>query len=740
MQKVGLVTRQHQEAGSILVIGAGRTNDITNELVALTGVPLGDSDLGSFAATIYGLRIPDNSDNKEAFQYLSTWVDNAYEKARQAELGVGSLDQDFQDLVTYHGRYNTEAAARTVANGDFYVEFFYTARPDGDGLDEDPQSDAGVPALSYVERRIYFSDKFNADPTVSSDWTAYTTQPADDTIYADAKTALLAGLNDTDATANTRGTLPLSLKIERRVTSDLLLEDYPGAVLACSVRKVSGAYTGDCMTVRRASDNTEQDIGFDASGNLDTAAIATFCGTSSGYVSKWYDQSGSSNDWVQTGASNQPQIYDGSQVLKVNTKPSIRFLDTPSYMQQATQAMPTSGGYAFAMMGVNPTATNRAFGVIGSNNAAVVAGLARDGNVGANVINMTVSGYYVNGTQITSPNQDKLYDAAQEQGLIHLADYANTSGTNYNYWPSYPHLTFYANAQMQEFIAYHSDQSSNQSAIETDMQTYYDVDTTDNLLETYSGAVAAYSVRKVSRYSTTLCMRVREDSGNTETDIGFDSSGDLDTAAIATHCGTANGYVVKWYDQSGNGNHGTQTTAANQPLIYNGSAIITKNGKPAAQFDGTNDNIELPDSVLPSTVETCSAFTVQANTGGISFQLGDESTAARWYQSYVNAGTEWAGYANSVTTINLGASSDTQKLITAIAGSTQTNYQAFVNGTAKGSATLSTNAPNSGRGEISRPALPMNGTFQEAIVYHSDQSSNRSGIESNINTYYSIYS
>ena len=747
VQKVALVTKVSSNASSndgwAIVMGAGRVNDQNNEIVRLIGRR---NEVGVFDGSTTdtslgpspGAPIADDSTIYDALTAITQdlGVPNDGSVTEDKIVDGSVTDSKLASGGQYHGAYNTEAAARTVANGDYYVELFYTARPDGDGLDEDPQSDASVPALSFVERRLYFSDKFNADPTVSSDWTAYTTQPADDTSYADAKTALLAGLNDTDATANTRGTLPLSLKIERRVTSDLLLEDYPGAVLACSVRKISGAYTGDCMTVRRSSDNTEQDIGFDASGNLDTAAIATFCGTSSGYVSKWYDQSGNSNDWVQTGASSQPQIYDGSQVLKVNTKPSIRFFDTPSYMTQATQALPTSGGYAFAVMGVNPTATNRAFGVLGSNTIGVVAGLARDGNTGANVIGMTVSGYYVNGTQITSPNQDKLYDAAQEQGLFHLANYANTSGVNYNYWPSYPHITFYANAQMQEFIAYHSDQSSNQSAIEADMQTYYDVDTTDNLLEDYSGAAAAYSVRKISRYSTTLCMRVREDSGDTETDIGFDANGELDVAAIIEHCGTANGYVVKWYDQSGNANHGTQTTAANQPLIYDGSAIITKNGKPAAQFDGTNDGIELPDDVLPSTIETCSAFTVQANTNGISFQLGDESTAARWYQSYVTSGTEYAGYAGAVTAINLGASSDTQKFITAIAGATQTNYQAFVNGTAKGSQLLSTNAPASGRGEISRPALPMTGTFQEAIVYHSDQSTNRTAIESNIDTYY----
>ena len=68
VQKVGLVTRSHASNGSILIIGAGRTNDINNELVALTGVALNASNLGTFTGTI----ITDNTDIKTALQELET--------------------------------------------------------------------------------------------------------------------------------------------------------------------------------------------------------------------------------------------------------------------------------------------------------------------------------------------------------------------------------------------------------------------------------------------------------------------------------------------------------------------------------------------------------------------------------------------------------------------------------------------------------------------------------------------
>jgi hypothetical protein len=56
------------------------------------------------------------------------------------------------------------------------------------------------------------------------------------------------------------------------------------------------------------------------------------------------------------------------------------------------------------------------------------------------------------------------------------------------------------------------------------------------LLDTYTGAGGAYSVRLLRTAYTGDAMRIREDSGNTETDIGFDSNGDLDTAAIKSFC------------------------------------------------------------------------------------------------------------------------------------------------------------------------------------------------------------
>ena len=86
-----------------------------------------------------------------------------------------------------------------------------------------------------------------------------------------------------------------------------ILDNYPGASAAYSLRKVRTAYTGSAIRVRR-SDNQEMDIAFDTSGSLDTTSLLTFVGSGNGFVTTWYDQSGNNKHIVQITAASQPYI------------------------------------------------------------------------------------------------------------------------------------------------------------------------------------------------------------------------------------------------------------------------------------------------------------------------------------------------------------------------------------------------------------------------------------------------
>jgi hypothetical protein len=108
-------------------------------------------------------------------------------------------------------------------------------------------------------------------------------------------------------------------------TASLLLDLYPSAAAAYSVRKLRTLYTGNAIRVRRSSDNTESNIGFTALGNLDESALTTFCSGTNGFVTTWYDQSGNGLNVTQSSATKQPQIVNAGAVILQNSKPALKF-------------------------------------------------------------------------------------------------------------------------------------------------------------------------------------------------------------------------------------------------------------------------------------------------------------------------------------------------------------------------------------------------------------------------------
>ena len=94
------------------------------------------------------------------------------------------------------------------------------------------------------------------------------------------------------------------------------------ATAAYSTRRLKGAYAGNAMRVRRSSDNAEQDIGFASDGTLNQAALLSFVGSGSGYVSIWYDQVGGKN-LTQTITAYQPTIAVSGAVYKIGGTPTL---------------------------------------------------------------------------------------------------------------------------------------------------------------------------------------------------------------------------------------------------------------------------------------------------------------------------------------------------------------------------------------------------------------------------------
>jgi hypothetical protein len=111
----------------------------------------------------------------------------------------------------------------------------------------------------------------------------------------------------------------------------------------------------------------------------------------------------------------------------------------------------------------------------------------------------------------------------------------------------------------------------------------------------FTGAYDAYEsslvhvyepARRVLTSYTGDLIRLRRDSDDAESDFGYDSDGNLDTAEIQSWLdadGASNAYVVTIYDQV-NGDDIAQATKADQPLYV----ASLQNGRPGMRLDGSN--------------------------------------------------------------------------------------------------------------------------------------------------------
>jgi hypothetical protein len=98
-----------------------------------------------------------------------------------------------------------------------------------------------------------------------------------------------------------------------------LLDGFPGAALAFSMRRLNSAYNGPVIRVRRSSDNAEMDINFDpTTGYVSRTEIINFCTNSTGYITTVYDQSGNDNHLVQPIASYQAYTYTNNGYVNYN--------------------------------------------------------------------------------------------------------------------------------------------------------------------------------------------------------------------------------------------------------------------------------------------------------------------------------------------------------------------------------------------------------------------------------------
>lgn len=272
-------------------------------------------------------------------------------------------------------------------------------------------------------------------------------------------------------------------------------------------------------------------------------------------------------------------------------------------------------------------------------------------------------------------------------------------------------------------------------------------------LDIYTGASMAYSLRKLRSAYTGSAITVRRSSDNVSADIGFTSSGQLDTTSLLNHCGVNSGYITKWYDQSGNGVNIEQITFASQPMIVNTGSLITSSGSVCMQFDGVDDHLTVLNSLFSGTNKPISTYqvleysTLKYNeTLTISRESGPsacEFIIPFRSDSNTSYALAWRDSGCSIKSNTFGTPTTGKQLLSQWSNGTTTsnnknavnlvsNYNISVGNIVLNNITIGALKRNTISGYSHMKSM-------EVIIYPTNESANISAMESNINSFYSIY-
>ena len=534
----------------------------------------------------------------------------------------------------------------------------------------------------------------------------------------------------------------------------LLLDLYSGAAAAYSLRKLSTSYTGSAIRVRRLSDNAETDIGFSGT-TLSTSALTAFCGATSGFVTTWYDQSGNGKNAIQAATANQPRIVNAGSIYLLNNTPAIYFSMSGGGLSLTSYFTGTAG--TLFRVQKNDTDPPSSF-----------AGAPID-NVGTYLVNDNSYYPYTDGviyekfaTSVRKNVGNLLYTLTSSSLFTVLSD-TGFWDARYNGTQVYNTLTNtvgYATNQfasigssyvglISEIVVYTNNKLNVRTSIESNISNYYrlyPITVPTNpwtgsgtaLLDLYPNANMAYSLRNLSSTYTGPLIRVRRLLDNAETDIYGISNGQLDESSLLTFAGSNSLSVVKWYDQNNNTRDAIQFTNGSQPFIVESGSINKINSKPTIRFTGTS----------PLSVRT--AFSGSAGTKIQVIRTYADPTigfAGNVLNNVGNAGgisghypfSDGVIYDEFATTSRKTVGNPTPSLANLHvyeAVSDSNLFKSFIN-----NSEIFTTATNTVGYNISPATVgdAYSGSISEIIVYQSNRSSSLSGINTNINSYYTIY-
>ena len=246
-----------------------------------------------------------------------------------------------------------------------------------------------------------------------------------------------------------------------------LLDDYPGAARAYSLRLLRSAYTGNCVIVRRASDNALDTIGF-VGGVVDTATLKTFCASTDCFVRTWFDQSTNASNANSVTNANQPAIVTNGDIIRHDGEPTIQ--SQTNTHRLVISSVTVASVYVVAKV---DTSVGRDL-ILGSSSftAALVYGGTSGGVNGIAVISNAIMSTTIENTNenLVAAYTDASTDAIYVNGSQEATGSVNTFTANSLFFLS---STSYFLGKAKEIIIYSTDQFSNHSGIQSNINNFY---------------------------------------------------------------------------------------------------------------------------------------------------------------------------------------------------------------------------------------------------------------------------
>jgi hypothetical protein len=405
--------------------------------------------------------------------------------------------------------------------------------------------------------------------------------------------------------------------------------------------------------------------------------------TEDAFVKTWYDQSGNGYHATQSVDANQPQIVSSGVIVTENGKPAIYggvntplIASTPGIAQPYTIIAAVKGNDVGGQRFISDGQSLNVsqFAIQNSNQIGIYAGT---GVYHDTTVNLTSS--FVGYAYFSSSNSEvSINIEPTTTGSVGSGNLGNAITLFNNGGGGSRGLRGY----MQEWLLYTTNQSASRNLITDNINGYYNI------------------------FTHSL------DSGS--------------------------GYVTRWYDQSGNDRHATQSVTTDQPLILSSGSIITLNNKPALSFDGDNDFLSIASLTNTNSNSVFQVLKTEPHEGtGAEFPFSFNGDRVYYAQSPVNT---------FIMASNVGYTISGMDTLNLVLNSMfySSNGSIYQNGILKGSSlsfnpSVGTFTGFIGNVLINRPDLSSRMITHELLYYTSSQISTRAPIEQNINTYFNIY-